>query len=101
MGTPKNFIPNPNHENPRGFFENFEFRRLNDDILESSGYFVKAWNPKLKEVRASRRHRLRIKRLISKYTEQYSKWGWKDPRQLLTGEVWLRAIQELSLKNFV
>lgn len=101
MGIPRNFRPGPSEENPKGYFENFEFRKLNDDILESSGYIVKAWNPKVKEVKANWIHKLRMKRLITKYSRKYRKWGWKDPRQMLTCDRWFEVIQELELGRIV
>jgi hypothetical protein len=101
MGTPRSFKPRPNEENPKGFYENYEFRKLNDDILESSGYIVKTWNPKLEDIRVSSIHRLRMKRLIMKYLNRYHKWGWKDPRQVLTCDKWFEAIQELGLGGIV
>jgi len=101
MGTSRNFIPRPNEENPKGFFENFEFRKLNDDILENSGYVVKSWNPRMKEVRVNWIHKQRMKRLITKYSRKYRKWGWKDPRQMLTCDKWFAVIQELGLEKIV
>jgi hypothetical protein len=101
MGTPRNFKPKPLKENPRGFFENFEFRILNDVILAHSGYNVKAWNPQLGQVKERRIHRIRMKGLIRKYSRQYLTWGWKDPRQTLTCDRWLAVLRDLELEHIV
>jgi hypothetical protein len=97
MGTDKTFIPKPNRENPKGFFENIEFRKINDSILNFSGYKVKQWNPKVPDIKCNKLHRFRIKKSIASYSNKYEIWGWKDPRQMLTMQLWIEAIEELKM----
>ncbi len=92
MGTDKSFKPRPNQENPKGFFENYDFRRLNDQILESAGYTVKDWNPKLKPLKISWWQRMRMKELVHANDREYHSWGWKDPRQMLTCSQWFEVM---------
>ena len=38
MGTYQNFWPRPLSQNPKGFYENYDFRKINDQLLKRSGY---------------------------------------------------------------
>lgn len=97
MGSTRTFRPRPTVENPLGFFENIEFRRLNDALLRRSGHRVKEWNPSPVLVRASRRFMPWMERLLREYTSLYGLWGWKDPRQMLTLRAWHHALHSLNL----
>lgn len=101
MGTPDNFIPKPNQENPKGFFENFDFRQINDRLLESSGYIVKEWSRELKPQRINLLQKIKMQRkmqrILQEYARQYNKWGWKDPRQMLTCSQWFKAFKATKL----
>ena len=44
MGSEKTFKPKPMPQNPRGFYENYDFRKLNDRILKLAGYRVKSFD---------------------------------------------------------
>ena len=39
-----NFKPKPLPQNPKGFYENYDFRKINDQILEKVNYNVKSLN---------------------------------------------------------
>jgi len=98
MGEDKVFIPRPSPENPRGFYENILFRRLNDRILKKQGYIVKKWKPYLAcEPAPSKMQRRKMSHLIETYNTRYSHWGWKDPRQMLTAACWFQLLQEMGL----
>ena len=48
MGTYRNFWPRPLSQNPKGFYENYDFRKINDTILQESDYntkHYKIWIP--------------------------------------------------------
>lgn len=79
MGT--RFIK-PDEHNPLGYFENFSFYKLNMEILERAGG---DWQnpPSESEIMKQKSFfDFKIKQLI----EQSEKplWGWKDPRTVLT-----------------
>lgn len=103
MGTPDNFLPKPNKENPKGFFENFDFRQINDRFLESSGYVVKDWGREFKPQQINLLQRIKMQRqmqkILQEYARQYNKWGWKDPRQMLTCSQWYKAFKATRLNN--
>jgi len=68
--------------NPKGHWEDNDFRFLNDDILKSAGG---SWHdpPSEMAIMAQKeKYNLRIKTLIEK--KQQEIWGWKDPRTTLT-----------------
>ena len=44
MGTYQNFWPRPLRQNPKGFYENYDFRKINDMILKKHNYDVKSYN---------------------------------------------------------
>ena len=101
MGSSKNFIPKPNKENPKGFFENFDFRQLNDRLLVESGYLVKDWKSEFKPIKGSFLQRVKMqrsmKKLLKEYSAKHTYWGWKDPRQMLTCDRWYRAFKAAKL----
>ena len=97
MGKDRHFRPRPLPQNPKGFFENIQFRRVNDQLLEASGYRVKSWNPTIPDVTPSAFHRWRMRRLLTRYDRRCGDWGWKDPRTGLTLEPWLDELRDLNL----
>ena len=44
MGSKDNFKPKPLPQNPKGFYENYDFRKINDQILKKVNYNVKSLN---------------------------------------------------------
>lgn len=97
MGDDETFIPRPHKQNPRGFFENIEFRRINDRLLEAEDYVVKQWNPRRPQISPSSGHRQEMRELLAVYHSKHEAWGWKDPRQCLTMDAWWEAIQDSDL----
>ena len=95
MGEEGDFYPPPMRENPRGFFENKQFRRLNDRVLRKGGYHVKSFDPILPNWDALNIDDCYIEQmvdLITYYTTRYEHWGWKDPRTCLTLCHWFKAL---------
>lgn len=102
MGTERTFYPPPSAQNPRGFFEHIRFRRLNDRILERSGYRVKSWSTEFPQSLAPGiRNLIEMHALITYYAATEDQWGFKDPRSCLTLDLWLRAFQRLGLLSRV
>lgn len=99
MGTSDTFYPLANEENKKGFYENHEFRKINDYILEKNGYRIKSWETNLPTLKSSFIANRKIKHIIKRYSKLYATWGWKDPRQMLTNEYWLSNISKLNLLN--
>ena len=99
MGEESTFKPRPDKDNPKGYFENFDFRKVNDQILERAGYVVKEWNLSIPTLQADFFQKRKMKRLISGYADKYEKWGWKDPRQMLTNDLWHDVFRELNADN--
>ena len=50
MGRDEDFVPKPMKENPKGFFENNRFRKLNDRVLRMCDYHIKDFSPELPEI---------------------------------------------------
>lgn len=101
MGEPKDFLPKPRPENPKGFYENVRFRRVNDWLLKLWNYSVKSFNPVIPVITDSRDQRItfRMEKLINIFSMQYPVWGWKDPRTCLTMKVWFDVLYKMGLKN--
>jgi hypothetical protein len=99
MGDDKNFVPKASQENPKGFYENFLFRKINDSIVGRSRYKIKSWNANVPHMKANCVNRYRMRRTLKKYNNKYGKWGWKDPRTCLTLGLWLKEIKKLKLIN--
>jgi hypothetical protein len=73
--------------NPLGYFEDVEFLRLNNRILEAAGG---SWNaPPTKDAVQAQEGNFteEIKDIIGR--KRSSLWGWKDPRTSLTIELYL------------
>lgn len=99
MGKDGDFYPPPMKENPKGFYENVRFRRVNDAILKRSNYNVKSFNPQIPTIHIVRNEALRIQmtNLIMEYQDDFSHWGWKDPRTSLTILNWLDVLYQMDL----
>lgn len=96
MGTDRTFVPRPLPENPRGFFEDVRFRRVNDLLLLGHGYRVKSW--RLPVVSVTKGHLLTpLMRSVIRRPANPHAWGWKDPRQMLTIPPWLEALDDAGL----
>ena len=93
MGEEKNFIPSPSKQNPKGFYENYLFRTLNDKILLEYHYKAKSFSPLIPVITESR-YETDMKYLVHNYNMKYKKWGWKDPRTSLTLKVWMKLIKK-------
>lgn len=94
MGRDNEFQPKPMPENPKGFFENVRFRKLNDRILRGNEYQVKSFSPQIPELDVHPAQYATMQVLIDEYSAVYDAWGWKDPRTCLTIEWWLRAAED-------
>ena len=101
MGTYQNFWPRPLKQNPKGFYENYDFRKVNDTILEHSGYNVKSYSPDIPSIILHDKIKLKMSKIIKNYSSTYTDWGWKDPRTCLTIFQWMDVIESLNLKNQV
>lgn len=101
MGKGKDFYPPPMKENPKGFYENVRFRRVNDKILKGVGYSVKSFDPIIPEVPIVEDVDLRstMKKLIREYDKDCPSWGWKDPRTSLTMASWYDVMKEMGVEE--
>ena len=97
MGTYQNFWPRPLSQNPKGFYENYDFRKINDQLLNRSGYDVESYSENIPEINVADKLLNKMKALIEKSNLSYANWGWKDPRTCLTAMHWANAIEELDL----
>lgn len=99
MGREEDFYPPPMKENPKGFYENVRFRRINDRLLKDVGYNVKSFNPEIPSVPVTENEDLRkmMKELIRSYDKEYLNWGWKDPRTSLTFDSWISVMEEMEV----
>ena len=99
MGTYENFWPRPLRQNPKGFYENYDFRKINDQILKNSGYDTKSYNINLPKIRPTTKLNDRTRKILETYSEKYFDWGWKDPRTCLTIDHWVKNINDLGMEN--
>ena len=101
MGTYQNFWPRPLKQNPKGFYENYDFRKINDTILKLSDYNVKSYSSDIPSIILDNKIKLKMSRIIKDYSLKYIDWGWKDPRTCLTIFQWMKVIESLNLKSQV
>jgi len=85
-------VSTSNAHNPKGNRESTEVRRLNEDVLRSSGG---AWKAPPPDVRWSDDHDERARRLLADHAGQ-AVWGFKDPRTLLTLDGWHALVPDLE-----
>lgn len=100
MGRDEDFYPPPMKENPKGFYENVRFRRINDQILKEVNYKVKSFDPNIPvSIPPTENEKLRkmMKELIRSYDKEFSNWGWKDPRTSLTFASWCEVMDEMEV----
>ena len=99
MGSNDNFKPKPLPQNPKGFYENYDFRKINDNMLNEVNYKVKSLNFNIPIPLPKKKIEWKMEYLIKKQIDKYSKWGWKDPRTCLTLDHWLNIILKFKKKE--
>jgi len=99
MGTYSNFWPRPLSQNPKGFYENYDFRKINDQILENVGYNVKSYKTQIPTPMLTDKIQNKMEKVISNCNKDYSAWGWKDPRTSITIKQWVDVITKMDLIN--
>ena len=99
MGTYRNFWPRPLSQNPKGFYENYDFRKINDQILNHVGYDVKSYNIEIPKPILTQKIQNKMKKVISNCNKDYPNWGWKDPRTSITIEKWVDVIASMDLEK--
>lgn len=79
--------------NPKGLFENVQFMRLNNQILQKADG---SWHnpPKREQIKAVKFSPLTVQSFLKKQVKPI--WGLKDPRTLLTFEFLYPYFQEIS-----
>ncbi|MBT4154821.1 MAG: hypothetical protein HOK12_08530 [Candidatus Marinimicrobia bacterium] len=97
MGTYQSFWPRPLPQNPKGFYENYDFRIINDRLLNKVGYDAKSYESEIPEPLVSDRIKNAMVKIVQKYDTKYEHWGWKDPRTCLTISQWVTIFTELNL----
>lgn len=81
-----------NRGNPQGHFENIDFVELNDEILKDAGG---SWDNPPEEDRIlalGKKYDLQIRELLNKSAKR--KWGWKDPRTVLTIRLFMPYLKD-------
>ncbi len=80
--------------NPKGNYENREGIDINDTILTRSGG---SWCNPPKQLITNADDAARIvalcKTLAHGQPDGYRRWGWKDPRMILTLDIWLEVLK--------
>lgn len=84
--------------NQKGHYENVEFVKLNQEILKSVN---STWNkpPNQEKLAETRFSVAKIRSFIEKNKKPI--WGLKDPRTLLTFEIWKPYLEEEADINYV
>ena len=101
MGNYKNFWPRPLAQNPKGFYENYDFRKINDQLLEEAGYKVKLYNSVVPKLDPSKKILSKMKKIILDTNKKSNDWGWKDPRTCLTINWWIKSLEDIELHDEV
>jgi len=87
----------PAKENPRGFWEDLSFKRINERVLSDCGYGdVKKWSDEMPGVKWTKNTKQKAVAAIKKRSKDHEQWGWKDPRTMLTLDLWCQVIKECS-----
>ncbi len=86
-------------ENPKGFWENIEFVRINDEILSLfGGRWDKIPQFPLNWFKADLLAPLREKaNILIERINIFYPWGWKDPRNSITYPFWNRLLPDLKV----
>ena len=99
MGTYQSFWPRPLPQNPKGFYENFDFRKINDLIMKNVHYQIKSYNPDIPTAKINQKLENKMIKVINKYESDFEFWGWKDPRTCLTISHWINCLDALNLRK--
>ena len=97
MGTYETFWPRPLPQNPKGFYENYDFRKINDTILQQSDYITKHYKTTIPVPESSKSIKEKMIKTVRKYEFKFKNWGWKDPRTCLTISNWIEVFKEVDL----
>ena len=98
FGDEADHIPR-NHNNPDGYFENAEFLAFNERVLSAAGGWV--LDPPTLDYVSNMDSGMREQfvadagRLLGKYAQDKSTFGWKDPRLSFTLPIWRAACPNL------
>ena len=101
MGTYETFWPRPLPQNPKGFYENYDFRKINDTILQESDYNTKQYKTRIPIPEPSNNIKEKMIRTVGNYNSKFENWGWKDPRTCLTISNWIDIFEEVDLIEHV
>lgn len=87
-----------NVSNPRGHFENLEFIKLNEELLNEYGG---SWKnpPKISKLNFSKDKRNKINDFIK--INQRPVWGLKDPRFMLTFPLWKEPLEQFAKVTYI
>ena len=97
MGTYETFWPRPLPQNPKGFYENYDFRKINDTILQESDYNTKHYKIRIPILEPSKNIKRKMMEIVGNYDSKFENWGWKDPRTCLTISNWVDIFKEVNL----
>jgi len=92
-----NFRKEPHPCNPKGYFEDLDFKRLNRKMMRSAGIgpgsfvFPKHWH-----ILPTTKQRNDMIDFVRRWDRGHPV-GWKDPRACLTVHIWRRFIQVLKV----
>lgn len=95
MGSERSFRPKPAPENPRGYYEHYGFRCLNDALLLMRRYRTKSYRADVPVTTGTSFLKPLMRHLVRTQTSEH--WGWKDPRTCLTLDAWVNLLKEDNL----
>lgn len=95
IGT--NFRPEPHPCNPKGYFEDLMFRKLNLKLMASAGIGPGSFVlPEYFQIKNGKFSTQRIAEFIRTWDRGHPV-GWKDPRACLTLGIWKKFIPDLKV----
>ena len=80
--------------NARGNRESLRIRAVNDMVLEHSGG---SWDKPQRVIRWNEELRIQRDNAVAAHTSRVGRWGFKDPRTILTIDFWTEAYPHLEL----
>ena len=80
--------------NARGNRESLRIRAVNDMVLEHSGG---SWDKPPRVIRWNDELRIQRDNAVAAHTSRVGRWGFKDPRTILTIDFWTEAYPDLEL----
>jgi hypothetical protein len=99
-------LAKPSIHNPKGYFENEDILRINQEILSRLGYDYWRWGAEWPDIPVLKKHweldtqfddlRDDARTILARDFQGHSVWGWKDPRSCFTLPFWQSILHSIQ-----